>query len=275
MHECMYACMPECVYACMHVYMYACLHECVYACMHVCMNECMIFNFLIRDQWQLTYLEFETTLGNKLETEKYHSTYGSTRFISDKLEKIESQLDQNHKDLEEKYDGLLESINEMKSKIIENLVKENAQLFAKVKYLESKVVDLEESHENMDVRIIQIEKESNANFQYQRGTNLELHGIPNEINDEKLEVTVLGILNAIDVPCNASHLQRCHRLPGKNGSSKPTIIKLTNQRYIDMAHKNKKLLNKTDLSSIDIKGNIYINYNLTPKMKNLAFNLEN
>ena len=53
----------------------------------------------------------------------------------------------------------------MKSKIIENLVKENAQLFAK--YLESNVVDLEESHENMDVRIIQIEKESNANFQYQ------------------------------------------------------------------------------------------------------------
>ena len=39
-----------------------------------------------------------------------------------------------------------------------------------------------------------------------------------------------------------------------------------------MAHKNKKLLHKTDLSSIDIKGNIYINYNLTPKMKNLAFN---
>ena len=39
-----------------------------------------------------------------------------------------------------------------------------------------------------------------------------------------------------------------------------------------MAHKNKKLLNKTDLFSIDIKGKIYINYNLTPKMKNLAFN---
>ena len=154
-----------------------------------------------------------------------------TRFISDKLEKIESQLDQNDKDLEEKYDGLLESINEMKLKIIENLVKENAKLFAKVKYLESKVVDLEESHENMDVRIIQIEKESNANFQYQQGTNLELHGIPNEINDEKLEVTFLGILNAIYVTCNASHLQRCHRLPGKNGSSKPTIIKMTNQRY--------------------------------------------
>ena len=106
----------------------------------------------------------------------------------------------------------------------------------------------------MGVRIIQMEKESNANFQYQRGTNSELHGIPNEINDEQLKVTVLGILNAIDVPCNASHLQRCHHLPGENGSSKPTIIKMTKQRYIDTAHKNKKLLNKTDLSSIDIKG---------------------
>ena len=61
-----------------------------------------------------------------------------TKLISDKLEKIESQLDQNHKDLEEKYGSLLESLNEMKSKIIDNLVKENEQLFAKVKYLESK-----------------------------------------------------------------------------------------------------------------------------------------
>ena len=59
----------------------------------------------------------------------------------------------------------------MKSKIIDNLVKENEQLFAKVKYLESKVVDLEESQDNMDIRLTEIEKESNANFQYQRGTN--------------------------------------------------------------------------------------------------------
>ena len=120
-----------------------------------------------------------------------------------------------------------------------------------MKYLESKVVDLEKSQDNMDIRLTEIEKESNANFRYQRGTNLEFHDIPNNINDEKLEITVLGILNTIDVPCNAS--QRCHRLPGKDGSCKPTIIKMMNQRYVDMAHKNKKLLHKTDLSSIDIK----------------------
>ena len=41
-----------------------------------------------------------------------------------------------HKDFEEKYDG----IKEMKSKIIENLAKENAQLFAVVEYRKSKGV---------------------------------------------------------------------------------------------------------------------------------------
>ena len=39
-----------------------------------------------------------------------------------------------------------------------------------------------------------------------------------------------------------------------------------------MAHKNEKLLQKTDSSTINIKSKIYISYNLTPKMKNLAFN---
>ena len=62
----------------------------------------------------------------------------------------------------------------------------------------------------MDNRVINIEKQNNANFQYQRGTNIKFHGIPEELTDKVLGKTAISILNKIDIPCNVQHIQRCH-----------------------------------------------------------------
>ena len=92
------------------------------------------------------------------------------------------------------------------------------------------------------------------------------------VNDEALGKTDISILNKIDLPCSIGHIQRCHRLPTTNNTDKPTIVKFTNQLHADMAPENKKKLNRVDLCNITTGNKIFINYNLTPIMKNLAFN---
>ena len=124
----------------------------------------------------------------------------------------------------------------------------------------------------MDNRVINIDKQNNANVQSQRGINIEIHGIPEEISDKVLVRTAIGKLNRIDAPCNVEHIQRCHRLPTRNNTVNPTIVKFTNQFYAEKTHENKKKLNKVDPGELTIENNFFINYNLTPVMKNLAFN---
>jgi len=80
----------------------------------------------------------------------------------------------------------------MKDEIIKNLVESNKELQKKIKTLEKKVNDLEHNEERIITNI-------EGNNQYGRRNNLEISGIPNEIEDENLEKTVIKILKKIDV----------------------------------------------------------------------------
>ena len=65
----------------------------------------------------------------------------------------------------------------------------------KVKSLETKVETLQGQSFIMDNCVIYIKKPNNANIQYQCGINIEIHGIPDEINDMLLGKTAISILN--------------------------------------------------------------------------------
>ena len=130
--------------------------------------------------------------------------------IDYKYQQLSAELVDKYKELHSKFEGLVYQINEMKGKIIDNLVKSNIDLSEKIKRLEDKVETLEEKSCISDNRVMNIEKQNNSNFQYQRGINIEIHGIPDVVNDKALGKTAISILNKIDVPCSIGHIQRCH-----------------------------------------------------------------
>ena len=83
------------------------------------------------------------------------------------------------------FDHLDKEILNLKDVIIKDLQVENQRLRNRINNLEKKVISLEE----------------NSNFleQYGRRNNLEITGIPDDVDDQNLEEKVIEILDEIDV----------------------------------------------------------------------------
>ena len=125
-------------------------------------------------------------------------------------------------------------------------------------------------------------KTANANDQYQRRNNIELSGIPHEL-DDNLEEVCIDIINSIikepGKPGNDNEddigpydIEACHRLRTYNkDGTRNTIIRFTNRKLCDDIFKNKKRikdLNNDDLgTAVD---NIYVNENLSQYYKQLS-----
>ena len=154
-------------------------------------------------------------------------------------------------------DGNLTQVNNdllhIKEHLIQKLLDENASLRSKVSKLEG---DLQQ------------------NLQKQRENNIEISGIPTEVNDEELETTAISILTAIDCHVQPNDIQACHRLPSKRGEKK-TIMKFVNRKNAEMALQNRKRLMELQTKDLGEKFNgeekIFINENLTPYFANLAW----
>ena len=124
-----------------------------------------------------------------------------------------SKINENNKQI-------IGDIEEKKNKIIENLVEQNKKLQKKVQNLE---IELENQKKNTE-----------ANNQYQRRNNMEISGIPNDVDDEVLEDKVVEVLKKIDVNVEKKDIEACHRLPAShNNLNKRTIIHFFNRKNVE------------------------------------------
>ena len=98
----------------------------------------------------------------------------------------------------------------LKDVIIKDLQVENQRLRSRIINLEKKVISLEEN--------------SNSLEQYGRRNNLEITGIPDDVDDQKLEEKVIEILDKIDVNVSSKDVEACHRIAKSKNSSKTTIV---------------------------------------------------
>ena len=130
------------------------------------------------------------------------------------LEEIKDINKKNHNEALENYKKIQADINNMKDVIIKNLIGENKKLHDKIKNLEKKcTIDIE------------------SNNQYVRRNNIEISGIPNKVEDNKLEGKVIEILKGIEVEVGEQDIEACHRLPTKNSSeNKKTIVRFVNRK---------------------------------------------
>ena len=117
-------------------------------------------------------------------------------------------------------------------------------------------------------RIIALERKCWGNEQYSRRECLEISGVPEETTDSQLEEKVREIFDKIDSTVKAKNIEACHWIKTKRGGRR-VIVKLSKRKDADRIRKNKKKLKSTDLSSLNVRGPVYINDSLCNYYKSL------
>ena len=150
-----------------------------------------------------------------------------------------------------RFDNLDKEMLNLKDVIIKDLQVENQRLRSRIINLEKKVISLEEN--------------SNSLEQYGRRNNLEITGIPDDVDDQKLEEKVIEILDKIDVNVSSKDVEACHRIRKSKNSSKTTIVRFFNRKNAKKALVNRKDLKNIDKTSIGLEKlhGIFINEKLT------------
>jgi hypothetical protein len=173
-------------------------------------------------------------------------------FITSKLLEL-----QNH---------LTDLICQQKNEIIDQLQNENI-------LLKSEIVDLRADLKKKTEDIADIETDVINLQQYVRRNNIEIHGIPNNVNDKDLEEKVIELAGCIDVELKKEDIEACHRLPNNKKNSKAnkrTIVRFVNRKSCDKLHIKKSEIKKRPerLREIGLaSSNLYINSNLCPYNK--------
>ena len=164
---------------------------------------------------------------------------------------------------------LPQKVDEMNSSDSAQLKKNSNkdELCGYIQLLREKVEELE-SYKIISDRVKQLEKSHLKSLQYTRRESIEICGLPESIDDKKLEETCINILD--DIGCgiiNESQIHACHRLKNR----KKTIIRFVNRKHANLALHNRKELAKLDREKYGLGNAIYINENLCRQMQFLYY----
>ena len=136
--------------------------------------------------------------------------------LLDRIKELEKYVISVHKELKE--------VSRSKDDEIGKLRKKNLELTTKVNDLELKITDLN---------------------QYGRRECVEFTGIPETVQQNRLEKYVIDMLDEIGITVDTRDIVAAHRLgPVKRGSNRVVIVKFLNRKDAIEALKNKRKLNK-------------------------------
>ena len=109
-----------------------------------------------------------------------------------------------------------------------------------------------------------------ANLQaYSRRENIEIFGVPDNINQRDLEPTVVDILNSIGVNISSYDIAGCHRLKRERyAKSSNVIVRFTNRKDAYNAIKYSYRLMNNNCSE-EMGNNLFIRENLCPYYKSI------
>ena len=118
-----------------------------------------------------------------------------------------------------------------------------------------------------------VERTASSNAQYARKEPFEVHGIPEDIPDTKIEETVISIINELKVASTpdyeACESQACHRLQNR----KKVICKMTSRKRMRNIIKSRKKLKDYDLECLPVK--VYITESLAPAYSTIDYYARN
>ena len=108
---------------------------------------------------------------------------------------------------------------------------------------------------------IQISKDE----QYNHHNYIEFPGIPDTINNDEFEETIIDACKDINIDVSGKDIKTCHRIPIRcNGANvvKRIIIKFVNRKLAESILPKKFTLSSTDFSRLNINNKIYVNTSL-------------
>ena len=103
--------------------------------------------------------------------------------------------------------------------------------------------------------------------QYNRHNCVEFSGIPDAINNNKLEEIVIKTCKHVNIDVSETDTEAFHRLPiSRNATnvSKRVIVKFVNQKHTESILSKKFTLSSTDFSELNINNKLYVNLTLSP-----------
>ena len=166
---------------------------------------------------------------------------------------------------------LVDHIENLKGKVvvgddIQGLFNQNSKLSENVDRLvtandklNSELLIVRNINQNLQNRIINLEKQQSKSEQYNRRNNVEISGISNEVSDQNLEETVIGICKDSGIDVNSLDSEGCHGLPlGRNATNtnKGVIVKFVNRKHSEAMLQRKKDIIK--------KSKVFVSHSLCP-----------
>ena len=152
----------------------------------------------------------------------------------------------------------------------DELKKENEVLKSKVSIAEKASLNLSTNYQNINDKLIEMERNMHRLEQYSRRECIEIAGIPSSITNNLLEEHVLLIFEKFDVVLEAMDIVACHRL----GKTNRVIVKLLNRKDSQYILEKKYKLRNIALYNHDESENsnsrkIFINQSLCPYYRKL------
>ena len=133
--------------------------------------------------------------------------------------------------------GLFNQISKL-SENVDRLVTANDKL-------NSELLIVRNVSQNLQNRIINLEKQQFKSEQYNRCNNSEISGISNEVSDQNLKEIVIGICKDYKIEVNSLDIEGCHGLPlGRNAIS---TNKSVNVKFVNRKHSEAILQRKKDI----------------------------
>ena len=143
-----------------------------------------------------------------------------------------------HKELSLMQSCITALMLEQKNEIIAQFQNEN-------RGLKLEILELKEKIEEKTGQVNELEKDMVNLQQYIRRNNIEICGIPDNVNIDVLEDCVIDIAKTIDVSIEKFEIEACHRIESGNKARrgpKNTIVGFTNRKTCNKLYDNKKKL---------------------------------
>lgn len=131
----------------------------------------------------------------------------------------------------------------------------------------------------LERRMVALERTVTNNGQYSRKNNVEIDGIPPEIPHDKLQQTVVQLVNSLPgvqpsdqpIAISTNDVEAAHRI---SRNSDCTIVKFKSRKTVEKVKKRRKGFKDVNYAHFGWKRStkIYVNDNMCPHLKMLAKN---
>ena len=141
------------------------------------------------------------------------------------------------------------------------------QLLSKNERLNSDLAIQKTVYCNLKKKVKSLEIQISKDEWYNRRNCIEFSGIPDPIDDDKLEDTIIEACKDINIAVSEMGIDDCHRIPVRRNAtnvSNRVIVKFVNCKHAESILSKTFTLSSTGFSRLNINNKLYVNTSLCP-----------